>query len=419
MMSSPDFLQLLWTTALSSSVAMVLILMLRAPVRRWLGASAAYLLWLALPVALLAPLLPAASAGTLVPAVSLAGAVQVKVLMAAPDTVRGWPSLLLAVWLLGAVMQTIWLLWQQHRFTLQLGRLRERADGTWLAESSAGLPAAVGLLRSRIVLPTDFEHRYDAREQALVLLHERVHQRRGDLLVNALLAALRCLYWFNPVLLLAVHRCREDQELSCDERVIARGEGARRSYGNAMLKTTLASSPLPLGCHWQGHHPLKERIAMLKRPVPGRKQWVAMLALSAVVSSGLGYAAWAAQPAHAAVPVAKGAAGRISAEPEATDSGPTTDRMTAPAYPKAAVDQGISGKVVLRINVGADGKPTEVVVETAEPKGVFDEAAIAAAHKWNFTPAHKDGKPVAGAIRVPIWFDMDENVTHADEGSGA
>jgi len=417
-MNSPDVLQLLWTTALSSSVAMALILLLRGPVRRWLGASAAYLLWLALPVALLAPLLPALSADGQVPAAALAGVVQVKALMAVPDTALAWPSLLFAVWLLGAVVHAFWLVWQQRRFTLQLGRLRARADGTWLAESSAGLPAAVGLLRSRIVLPVDFEQRYDAREQTLVLLHERVHQRRGDLLVNALLAALRCLYWFNPVLLLAVRRCREDQELSCDERVIAQGEGARRSYGNAMLKTTLASSSLPLGCHWQGHHPLKERIAMLKRPVPGRKQWVAMLALSAVVSSGLGYAAWAAQPAYEAVPVAKGASGRISAEPEVSDSGPTTDRMTPPVYPKAAVEQGISGKVVLRINVGADGKPTDVVVETAEPKGVFDEVAVAAAYKWNYTPARRDGKPVAGAIRVPIWFDMDENITHTDEGSG-
>lgn len=417
-MNSADVLQLLWATALSSSVAMALILLLRGPVRRWLGASAAYLLWLALPVALLAPLLPAPSADVQVPAAALAGVVQVKALMAVPDTALAWPSLLFAVWLLGAVVHAFWLVWLQRRFTLQLGRLRARADGTWLAESSAGLPAAVGLLRSRIVLPVDFEQRYDAREQTLVLLHERVHQRRGDLLVNALLAALRCLYWFNPVLLLAVRCCREDQELSCDERVIAQGEGARRSYGNAMLKTTLASSSLPLGCHWQGHHPLKERIAMLKRPVPGRKQWVAMLALSAVVSSGLGYAAWAAQPAYEAVPVAKGTSGRISAEPEASDSGPTTDRMTPPVYPKAAVEQGISGKVVLRINVGADGKPTDVVVETAEPKGVFDEVAVAAAYKWNYTPARRDGKPVAGAIRVPIWFDMDENVTHTDEGSG-
>src|SRR5690606_9403191 len=110
--------------------------------------------------------------------------------------------------------------------------------------------------RPRIVLPAGFEQRYSDRERQLVLLHERVHLRRGDIAINALLALLQCLYWFNPLLPLALRRCREDQELSCDERVIARGDGARRSYANAMLKTGLAESPLPVGCHWQDHHPL-------------------------------------------------------------------------------------------------------------------------------------------------------------------
>ena len=41
----------------------------------------------------------------------------------------------------------------------------------------------------------------------------------------------------NPLLPLALRRCREDQELSCDERVIANSAGARRSYAAAMLKT--------------------------------------------------------------------------------------------------------------------------------------------------------------------------------------
>ena len=58
-MNSVELLQVLLKTTLSSSAAMLLVLALRGPVRRWLGASAAYLLWLAVPVALGAVLLPA------------------------------------------------------------------------------------------------------------------------------------------------------------------------------------------------------------------------------------------------------------------------------------------------------------------------------------------------------------------------
>ena len=93
--------------------------------------------------------------------------------------------------------------------------------------------------------------------------------------------------------------------------------------------------------------------------------------------------------------------------------------MTPPAYPKAAVENSVSGKVVLRIEVNAEGRATDVKVETSQPQGVFDAAAVEAARKWKFNPAQKDGKAVAGAVRVPIWFDLDENVTHTEEGTGS
>ena len=49
-MNSTDLLRLLLETTLAGSAAVLLVLALRVPVRRWLGASAAYLLWLAVPV---------------------------------------------------------------------------------------------------------------------------------------------------------------------------------------------------------------------------------------------------------------------------------------------------------------------------------------------------------------------------------
>ncbi|SBV36692.1 TonB family protein [uncultured Stenotrophomonas sp.] len=423
-----DVLRLLLETTLASSVAMALVLALRVPVRRWLGASAAYLLWLAVPVALVAVLLPAPG----VEAVAMAAVgnlMQADVLALQPGArMLPWRLLLGAFWLLGAASVALWLLRQQRRFVRGLGRLQRRDDGLWQAQSTAGLPAVVGLWRPRIVLPAGFEQRYSGRERQLVLLHERVHLRRGDIAINALLALLQCLYWFNPLLPLALRRCREDQELSCDERVIAHGDGARRSYANAMLKTGLAESRLPVGCHWQDQHPLKERIAMLKRPVPGKRQWVSMVLLSVGLSCGVGYAAWAVQPAH---PVqvetqAAGSAvtgkGRIPLEPELAGTPaqiPAVGRMPPPSYPREAYQNGITGKVVLVIDVAADGTPADVRVESAQPQGVFDAASVAAAKQWKFTPAMKDGKPVAGAVRVPIWYDLDEDADHAEANSGS
>ena len=58
-MTSTEILALLLKTTLASTAAVALVLMLRRPLRNWLGASAAYLLWLLLPVTLLSVLLPA------------------------------------------------------------------------------------------------------------------------------------------------------------------------------------------------------------------------------------------------------------------------------------------------------------------------------------------------------------------------
>ena len=298
-MNSTDLLRLLLETTLAGSAAVLLVLALRVPVRRWLGASAAYLLWLAVPAAWLAVLLPSPRIEA-VPMAMVGGITQVGVAVA--DTTAPmlrWSVWLAAAWVCGALAMAFWLLRQQRRFVRELGPLQRRADGCWQSPQVAGLPAVIGVLRPKIVLPAGFEQRYEMHERQLVLLHEQVHLRRGDIVVNALLALVQCAHWFNPLLVLAMRRCREDQELSCDERVIAHSAGARRSYAAAMLKTGLAASPLPVGCHWQNQHPLKERIAMLKRPVPGKKQWGAMVVLAVGLSSAVGYVAWAAQPAQA------------------------------------------------------------------------------------------------------------------------
>jgi hypothetical protein len=150
----------------------------------------------------------------------------------------------------------------------------------------------------RLVLPPDFETRYTEGERELILAHERAHLARGDTFANALAALLRGLFWFHPLVHYAIARFRQDQELACDAAVLRRFPQARRSYAEAMLKTQLAVLGLPVGCHWQSSHPLKERIAMLKHPIPHPARRALGFGLAAMLALFGGYAAWAAQPAQ-------------------------------------------------------------------------------------------------------------------------
>jgi BlaR1 peptidase M56 len=108
-----------------------------------------------------------------------------------------------------------------------------------------------------------------------------------------------CIYWFNPLIYRALVLLRMDQELACDAHVLVKRGDARRRYAEALLKTQIATESawrLSVGCHWQSIHPLKERVAMLKRSLPVRSRRIAGLAFIAVTTGAAGYTAWAAQP---------------------------------------------------------------------------------------------------------------------------
>ncbi|MBL8256668.1 MAG: TonB family protein [Pseudoxanthomonas mexicana] len=283
--------------ALAGSLAILLVVALRVPVRRRLGARAAYALWTCVPFACIAVLLPAREAEIqwAIPLATLLPPAPVLPSAAASS----WPLATwgLSGWAAGLVVMALWQVWQQRCFVRALGALVEAMPGVFVAQARQGLPAAFGVLRPRVVLPDDFHLRYTDEEQALVLCHERLHVRRGDLVANLLASLLRSLFWFNPLVHVAAHLHRLDQEFACDAMVMARHPAARRRYGEAMLKAQLAHTPLPAGCHWSNLHLLKERIAMLKQPLPSRAHRVVAAAVLLMSVTATSLVAWAAQPA--------------------------------------------------------------------------------------------------------------------------
>ena len=118
---------------------------------------------------------------------------------------------------------------------------------------------------------------------------------------------------------------------------------------------------------------------------------------------GTAFAVWAAQP-PAATPA----------------NGITVLSLTPPEYPQLAMEHHLSGSVLLRVEVAPDGHVANAVVESAVPRGIFEEAAIAAVRTWRFQPAMKDGRPVAQQVRVPIRFaprEPGEDEARADAGT--
>lgn len=90
------------------------------------------------------------------------------------------------------------------------------------------------------------------------------------------------------------------------------------------------------------------------------------------------------------------------------DEAPKVLRQVPLRYPFEAKQKGISGKVTLRFVVDANGVAREPQVVSAEPKGVFEEAALEAVVKYKFKPAKKSGKAVDCIVKLPISFDLSE-----------
>jgi protein TonB len=79
-------------------------------------------------------------------------------------------------------------------------------------------------------------------------------------------------------------------------------------------------------------------------------------------------------------------------------------KQVKPQYPESARSLGVTGRVVVRVLVGADGKVTKATVLSSFGNPACEEAALAAAQQWEFTPATKDGEPFEQNVSIPFDF---------------
>lgn len=110
----------------------------------------------------------------------------------------------------------------------------------------------------------------------------------------------------------------------------------------------------------------------------------------------------------------------VDPTPPAPDPGPVLIPETAPtalgygagskavAYPRDAIKNRHEGNVMLRVKIGIDGAPLEVVVETSSGHASLDRAAREAVMKWRFTPGTKNGQPYIAWGLVPIAFKLNQ-----------
>ena len=121
-------------------------------------------------------------------------------------------------------------------------------------------------------------------------------------------------------------------------------------------------------------------------------------------------------PVAPALPIAgyeKRAPEPAAAPPTAVEPGVLQRDLEAvatpdPVYPPAAFRQGVVGWVEVEYTVNERGATADVAVVAAEPRGVFDEAAVAAVAGWKYRPRIVNGRPVAQRTSVTLQFNVED-----------
>jgi beta-lactamase regulating signal transducer with metallopeptidase domain len=171
--------------------------------------------------------------------------------MPQPETLLGF------FWCAGASLLLGLMLWRRLRFERLLcqgsreereedarcrevllrlsGRLRlGRAVRLIVTDRPIG-PAVAGLLRPTVILPRAVIERRSTEELELMLAHELVHVRRGDLWFGLLRSVAKLIWWFHPLVWWASRQASREAERCCDEAVLAELQCGPGRYARCLL----------------------------------------------------------------------------------------------------------------------------------------------------------------------------------------
>lgn len=144
------------------------------------------------------------------------------------------------VWLVGLISLL------SYNFITYIILKKRLRSSVWLEANifespSIPSPFLFGIFRPKIYIPSGLQD----SDRAHILRHEQIHIQRGDSVVKAILFAITCIHWFNPLVWLAFAFMSRDMEMSCDEKVIRElGYEIKKNYSSSLLSLATGRSLL-------------------------------------------------------------------------------------------------------------------------------------------------------------------------------
>ncbi len=362
-------------------------------------AATRYAVWFAALVALallpLTALLSIASPSAIPSSIVHTTTVATKVTQQAARTSGSWLSI---AWIAGALLSLLRIVVSYARIAA-IRRSAVPADALGprvMTSDRLEIPIVAGIIRPVVIIPARLLRDLDSADLRCILIHERAHISRRDVLGNLIQRVFEAALFFNPWVYLIGHQLVNEREAACDDWVVCNaGDPVRYASCLAALGgqqrpfTPPLLTPSAIGSG-------RMLIGRIARILDGKS--VSMKTNYLVVSAAVALFALLAfafqtPPTIAAV--------RSSACPTLLASvvnavPPKLPDMYAAAHPH--------GSAEVEVTIGTNGKASNARILKATD-ATIGKAAVKAALQSTYSPARRDCKTVSGNFVYHAQFE--------------
>ena len=157
-------------------------------------------------------------------------------------------------------------------------KLKIKAEIQLIKTRHVNSPSLLGFIHPRLLLPIGIEQTFSLEQISHIFLHELLHFKRKDIMINWLIQVLVIVHWFNPLIWYAFHRMREDQEIACDALAMDRIDTRQSNdYAYTLIKLVETYSNAPrlasMASLSGSKSQIKRRLTMIKNFKPGSVKW--------------------------------------------------------------------------------------------------------------------------------------------------
>jgi TonB family protein len=255
-----------------------------------------------------------------------------------------------------------------------------------------------GAIRPVILLPT-YVDGWSEEQRDVVIRHERAHIERRDWLWQGFAQVMTAVFWFHPLVWLALVQIRKEAEHAADDATLATGVQGPDYADRLMAVARRLSSSSPSAAAVAG-------VAMVRQPALTSRITAILDTARTRTSASIGARIAVVLAAVALlVPLSAFQNRKVYHVGEDGTMSPSVTYKVEPTYTPEAKEAKIQGTVAVTGVVNSLGRAEDIQVSRSLDPGL-DANAVAAVSQWLFKPGTKDGQPVDVAVTIEINFRL-------------